>query len=61
VEEPNQMIIVSINFRGLGDVKWKYLKDLPIMEKPGIICVQETKLENVNVSKCYNLWEDNDI
>jgi len=39
------MSLISINIRGLGvDVKWKYLQELVMREKPGILCIQETKV-----------------
>jgi len=42
-----------------GNIKWKYLRELIIKEKPGMVCVQETKLVSVNASKCYSLWGSN--
>jgi len=55
------MKLLSINVRGLGgEKKWKYIKELIVMEKPGLLCVQETKLINVNASKCFSLWGSND-
>jgi len=39
------MKLVSINIRELGDVKCKYLKELIGKENPGVVFVQETKLD----------------
>ena len=43
------------------DVKWKYIKELIHKEKIGVLCVHETKLVSLNVSKCFNIWGSNDI
>jgi len=50
------MKLISINIRRLGgDIKWKYISELIVKEKPGLICIQETKLASVNAYKCYSL------
>jgi len=56
------MRIININIRGLGNaIKWRYIKDLRIKEGAGMICIQETKLNELNKERCYKLWEDNNI
>ena len=42
-------------------MKWNYLKSLIIKEKPGIVCIQETKLISLCSQKCFSLWGSNDI
>jgi len=56
------MNLISLNIIGLGgDVKWNYLKSLIIKEKPGIVCIQETKLISLRSQNCFSLWGSNDI
>jgi len=56
------MKIISINIRGLGGGhKWKYLKGILASEGVDMICIQETKLSDLQPSSCYNLWGDNNI
>jgi len=45
----------------LVNIKWEYLHNLVKKEKPGIICIQKTKLVSVNSQKCYALWGSNNI
>jgi len=50
------MSLISINIRGLGrDIKWKYFQNIVRKERPGVICIQETKLVNINSKRCYTL------
>lgn len=37
------------------------MQSLVRRENPGVICVQETKLINVNNQQCYSLWGSNEI
>ena len=56
------MKIISINIRGLGGGhKWKYLKGIIVSEGVDMICIQETKLHDLQPSSCYKLWGDNKI
>jgi len=56
------MSLISLNVRGLGgDIKWKYMQELVWKEKPGIVCLQETKRVNLPSGKCYSLWGSNEI
>jgi len=56
------MSLISINIRGLGgEIKWKYLQNLIRKERPGVICIQQTKLVSINSKKCYALLGSNDI
>jgi len=36
-------------------VKWKYLRDILIKKKPGVLCVQEIKSVHLCYAKCYSL------
>jgi exonuclease III len=55
------MLIASINIRGLGGVvKQNYLKELVNKERPDFLAVQETKLETIPDSLCFNLWGSED-
>jgi len=56
------MKIISLNVRGFGgDVRWKYMKELISKEKPGLVCLQETKLISVSAFKCFGFWGSNDV
>jgi len=56
------MKIISINIRGLGrGYKWKYLKGILDKETVDMICIQETKVHDLQPSSCYNLWGGNNI
>jgi len=56
------MKIISINISGLGEgLKWKYLKGILVSEGVDMLCVQETKLRDLQPSSCYNLSGDNNI
>jgi len=41
--------------------KWKYLKGMIGSDTVDMICIQETKLGDLQPSSCYNLWGDNNI
>ena len=56
------MKIISFNIRGLGGGhKWKYLKGLIDSNAIDMLCIQETKLQDLQKVSCYNLWGDNNI
>ncbi|XP_057436703.1 uncharacterized protein LOC130729089 [Lotus japonicus] len=55
------MKIISYNVRGLGGTaKRRLLRGLISKEQVDMICIQETKLEAVNVSICTQIWGDCD-
>lgn len=39
----------------------KYLKGIIVSEALDMICIQETKIHDLQQSKCYDLWGDNNI
>jgi len=48
---------MSLNVRGLmGLVKWRYLHELVKDEGVGMICLQETKMEQINKERCSVVW-----
>jgi len=56
------MKIITINIRGLGNAtKWRYINELNRKEEVGMICIQETKMKNINKEKCFKLWDDNNV
>jgi len=56
------MKIITINIRGLGNAtKWRYINELNRKEGAGMICIQETKMKNINKEKCFKLWDDNNV
>ncbi|GLT40901.1 hypothetical protein SLA2020_149990 [Shorea laevis] len=55
------MKIISFNVRGLGSlIKRKEIFRLVRREKPDVLFLQETKLEEVEVSLCKMLWFSDD-
>lgn len=53
------MKLISWNIRGLGGkVKKGEIKVLVNLEKPDFLCVQETKMENVELRLCRFFWND---
>jgi len=58
----SHMKIISINIRGLGGgYKLKYLKGLLRKEEVDMICIQETKIQVLKQSNCYNMWGHNNV
>lgn len=56
------MKIVSYNVRGLGSVpKRRVLRELVSKEQIDLLCVQETKLEELDVQLCSQVWGDTDF
>lgn len=56
------MKIISFNIRGLGGrVKKKEVKELVRLQKPNMLCLQETKMEGVDRSVCSMLWEGDEF
>lgn len=56
------MKIVSFNVRGLGGrVKKRELKKLVNREKLDMMCIQETKLENISQRTCRAIWAGDDF
>jgi hypothetical protein len=55
------MILSSFNIRGLGGlVKQNAIKDLIRLEKIEFLAIQETKLEVISDSLCFNIWGGED-
>jgi hypothetical protein len=55
------MIISSFNIRGLGwAVKRNAIKELVRQEKVEFLAIQETKMETISDSVCYNIWGGED-
>ena len=51
------MKIISYNSRGLGDrLKKQEVQRMVVDHKPDLICLQETKLEEVDSRLCCLLW-----
>ena len=56
------MNIISYNVRGLGrGVKWAMIRRMVRKEKVDMLCIQETKKENIVVSMCQALWGDKEV
>ena len=48
------MNIISYNVRGLGrGVKWAAIRRMVRKEKIDLLCIQETKTENIDMSVCH--------
>jgi len=55
------MNIISYNVRGLGrGVKWLTIRRMVKEQYVDLLCLQETKKENVNKMFCQALWENFD-
>lgn len=52
------MNIISYNGRG---VKWAAIRRMVRKEQADMLCIQETKKENIDKSLCRALWGDNDV
>ncbi|XP_057418110.1 uncharacterized protein LOC130712288 [Lotus japonicus] len=56
------MKIVSYNVRGLGSsAKRRIIRELLVKEQIDMMCVQETKLESVDVGDCTQMWRDSEL
>lgn len=56
------MIVLTLNSRGMGSsLKQKAIKTLILQHKVDLICVQETKLQVVDLRSCNALWGDTDF
>ena len=56
------MIILSYNCRGLGrGVKWAAIRKLNLKYKVDLVCLQETKKENITKLICQNIWGDSNV
>ncbi|KAK1388298.1 hypothetical protein POM88_016476 [Heracleum sosnowskyi] len=50
-------ILLNWNIRGLGkEVNKKILRDTIFKCKPSVICIQETKVQNINAKQLVDLW-----
>ena len=53
------MNIVSYNVRGLGrGVKWTTIRRLVKKHQEDMLCIQETKKEQIDKTMCQALWGD---
>lgn len=56
------MIVLSINSRGMGsNIKQKAVRDIISQHKVDLICIQETKLQDVDIRRCRQIWGDADF
>lgn len=56
------MNIISYNVRGLGrGIKWAAIRRMIKEEHIDMICIQETKKENIDKSICQALWGDAEV
>ncbi|XP_058758687.1 uncharacterized protein LOC131631944 [Vicia villosa] len=54
--------LISYNIRGLGGLaKKKEVQNLIGRQRPTFICIQETKLENIDRNLCLFIWGSNDF
>lgn len=53
------MIVLSLNSRGMGStIKHKVVRELVSLHKVDIMCIQETKLEDIDTQRCRSIWGD---
>ena len=56
------MNIIFNNVRDLGrGVKWAAIRRMVRKEKIDLLCIQETKTENIDKSVCQALWGDSEV
>lgn len=56
------MNIISYNIRGLGrGIKWPAIRRLVNENHIDLLCIQETKMENINKSLCHALWGNSEF
>lgn len=56
------MVVLSLNSRGLGSaLKQKLVKSLLLQYKVDLVCLQETKLQEVDQGCCRRIWGDADF
>lgn len=56
------MNIISYNIRGLGrGVKWIAIRRLVTKHQTDMLCIQETKREQIDKAICQALWGDTDL
>lgn len=56
------MIVLSLNLRGMGSVlKQKAVKGLIFQHNVDLVCLQETKLQEVEIGCCRRIWGDVDF
>ena len=56
------MNILSYNVRGLGrGVKWAAIRRLVNKQKADMICIQETKRDQIHLDMCQTLWGYPDV
>ena len=56
------MNIVSYNVRGLErGVKWAAIKRLVKKHQLDMLCIQETKKEQIDKTMCQALWGDSEV
>lgn len=56
------MRILTYNTRGLGcPIKWKSIRSIVLKEEVQLLCVQETKKEDVTKVVCYAMWGNHEV
>ena len=56
------MNILTYNVRGLGrGVKWSAIRRLVRKHKVDLLCLQETKKQQIDSTMCQSLWGDSDV
>jgi len=56
------MLIVNLNVKELGgSIKARYLSHIISSEGAYFVCIQETKLSALSDTRCYALWENNNV
>lgn len=56
------MNIISYNIRGLGrGVKLSAVRRLVLKHQADMLCIQETKREQIDKTICQALWGDSDL
>lgn len=56
------MKILTYNIRGVGSsIKWKAIRKLVVKEEVQLLCIQETKMQDVPKELCYSLWGSHDV
>ena len=56
------MKILPYNIRGVGSsIKWKAIQKLVVKEEVQLLCIQETKKQDVPKELCYSLWGSHDV
>lgn len=57
-----KIILLSYNTRGLGsDLKRRAVKNIVSQFKIDLVCLQETKLQEVDLRICKQIWGEEDL